>query len=307
MKYTPPAKATVRRADTGAEVLSVDLQAWGGGKTDKTSGDKVWQADISALREPGVYYVYDGENKVRSYQFRIADDVYAPVLKAAVRAFFYQRCGADITAVNGGTWHHDACHVGAGQDLAAELYIDGNAQGQPRDVHRGWHDAGDYNRYIPFTMDVVIPLLMAYEHNPAAFGDDSNIPESGNGTPDILDEVHYETDWMLRMQMPDGSVCNRVTARGYKQGISPEKDTATVRYYTQPTTWATATFAAGTACCSRVLAQFPKEAEHAKALRAAAEKAWAYLEAHPEMLPADGKDHGRPSDAADTAGAAARR
>jgi hypothetical protein len=300
-KYTPPSKATVRREPGNATALTVDLTPWGGGKTDKTSGDKVWYADISALRAPGTYYVYDAENRVRSYSFRVADDVYAPVLKAAVRAYFYQRCGGDVPAANGGTWHHPACHLAAGQDHAAQLYIDGRTQGQPRDVHGGWHDAGDYNKYVPFTGDVVIPLLMAYELNPSVFGDDWNIPESGNGIPDILDEVRWECDWLLRMQMPDGSVCNRVTERTSQTGVTPDKDNKHERYYTQPTSWATATCAAGLACYARVIARFPGQAVYARSCREAAQKAWAWLERHPEMTPADGKDHGRPSEAADAA------
>ncbi len=300
-KYTPPARAAVRREKGGATVLTVDLKPWGGGKTDKTSGDKVWYADISALQAPGTYYVYDAENRVRSYGFRIAEDVYLPVLKAAVRAYFYQRCGGDVPEANGGTWHHPACHLAAGQDKAAQLYIDGRTKGQPRDVHGGWHDAGDYNKYVPFTMDVVVPLLMAYELNPSVFGDDWNIPESGNGIPDILDEVRWECDWLLRMQMPDGSVCNRVTERTSRSGVTPDKDTQHERYYTQPTSWATATCAANLACFSRVIGEFPSQAAYARTCRDAAEKAWAWLEQHPEMTPADGKDHGRPSEAADAA------
>ena len=262
----------------------------------------MWYADISALQTPGTYYVYDAENRVRSYGFRVAEDVYLPVLKAAVRAFFYQRCGGDVPEANGGTWHHPACHLAAGQDRAAQLYIDGQAKGQPRDVHGGWHDAGDYNKYVPFTADVVIPLLMAYELNPAAFGDDWNIPESGNGIPDILDEVRWECDWLLRMQMPDGSVCNRVTERTSKTGVTPDQDNQHERYYTQPTSWATATlrrgpglFLAGDRASFRVRPRMPARC------RAAAERAWAWLEQHPEMTPADGKDHGRPSEAADAA------
>jgi hypothetical protein len=299
VKYTPPAKATVRREKDGSEVLTVALQPWGGGKTDKTSGDKVWYADISALQAPGAYYVYDAENRLRSYSFRVADDVYLPVLKAAVRAFFYQRCGGDIPEANGGTWHHPACHVAAGQDLAAQLYVDGKVKGQPRDVHGGWHDAGDYNKYVPFTSASVITLLMAYESNPSVFGDDWNIPESGNGVPDILDEVRWECDWLVRMQMPDGSVCNRVTERSSKTGVTPDLDTGHERYYTQPTSWATATCAADLACFARVTAPFPSLAAVGRTYRAAAEKAWAWLEAHPEMTPADGRDHGRPSEADD--------
>ena len=109
--YTPSARATVRREKDGSEALTVELQQWGGGRTDKASGNKVWYADISALRTPGAYYVYDAGNHVRSYGFRVADDVYLPVLRTAVRAFFYQRCGGDVPEANGGTWHHPACHV----------------------------------------------------------------------------------------------------------------------------------------------------------------------------------------------------
>ncbi len=298
-KYSPPAKTTVRRADNNADVLIVDLKAWNEGKTEDVSGDKVWYADISALHDAGTYYLYDAENRVRSYSFRIDKDVYLPVLKAAVRMYFYQRCGGDVPEKNAGTWNHPACHCAEGQDKAAQLYVDGQAKGQPRDVHGGWHDAGDYNKYVPFTMDVIIPLLMAYEFNPTVFTDDWNIPESGNGIPDLLDEVKWECDWLLRMQLPDGSACNRVTETTSKAGVSPDQDNKHPRYYTQPTTWATATLAADLACFSRVIAKFPSQAEYARKCRTAAEKAWAWLEQHPEMLPGDGKDHGRPSEAAD--------
>ncbi len=299
VKYTPPAKATVRREKDGSDVLTAVLQPWGGGKMDKTSGDKVWYADISALQAPGVYYVYDAENRLRSYSFRVDEAVYLPILKAAVRAFFYQRCGCDIPEANAGTWHHPACHMAPGQDTAAQLYIDGQVKGHPRDVHGGWHDAGDYNKYVPFTSSSVPLLLMAYELNPGIFGNDWNIPESGNGIPDILNEVRWECDWLLRMQMPDGSVCNRVTERTSQKGVTPDQDNAHERYYTQPTSWATATCAADLAIFSRVIARFPGQAEIARTYRVAAERAWAWLEEHPEMTPADGKDHGRPSEAAD--------
>jgi hypothetical protein len=146
----------------------------------------------------------------------------------------------------------------------------------------------------------VIPaLVLAYELNPAAFGDDWNIPESGNGIPDILDEVKWECDWLCRMQLEDGSSCNRVTERESKSGVTPDLDNHHVRYYTQPTSWATATLAADLACFARVIRRFPSQAAYAATLKADAERAWAWLEAHPDMTPADGKDHGRPSEAAD--------
>jgi endoglucanase len=298
--YAPPAMAAVRNLDSGLVAASVALAPWAAGKVSASAGDQVWYADISAVEQPGTYVIEDGTNHVRSYPFRIAADVYAPVLKAAVRMYFYQRCGGDVPEANGGAaWHHPACHLAEGQDRVAQLYIDGVAKGQPRDVHGGWHDAGDYNKYVPFTGVVIPALVLAYELNPAAFGDDWNIPESGNGIPDLLDEVKWECDWLCRMQLEDGSACNRVTERESRSGVTPDLDSHHVRYYTQPTSWATATLASDLACFARVIRRFPSQAAYAATLKAAAERAWAWLGAHPDMTPADGRDHGRPSEAAD--------
>jgi len=44
-------------------------------------------------------------------------------------------------------------------------------------------------------------LFWAYEMFPSQFVDGQfNIPESGNGVPDILDEARWELEWMLKMQ-----------------------------------------------------------------------------------------------------------
>lgn len=43
-------------------------------------------------------------------------------------------------------------------------------------------------------------LLLAYELYPEVFDDSVGIPESGNEIPDVLDEVRYEIDWLLKMQ-----------------------------------------------------------------------------------------------------------
>jgi hypothetical protein len=56
---------------------------------------------------------------------------------------------------------------------------------QIKDLHGGWFDAGDYNKYPSSTARDVIVLLRAYDENPTAFRDDTGIAESGNGVPDI--------------------------------------------------------------------------------------------------------------------------
>src|SRR5690606_33159187 len=72
-----------------------------------------------------------------------------------------------------------------------------------RDLHGGFWDAGDVNKYTTFVYSVMHQLLTAYVENPKAFNDNLNIPESGNGIPDILDEVDVEIRFLERMQPED--------------------------------------------------------------------------------------------------------
>ena len=67
--------------------------AWNGGATDASSGDKAWWFTFTSVATAGDYYVLDVDRGVRSYAFRISDQVYRDVLKQAVRVFFYQRAG----------------------------------------------------------------------------------------------------------------------------------------------------------------------------------------------------------------------
>jgi hypothetical protein len=49
--------------------------------------------------------------------------------------------------------------------------------------------------------------LLAYELAPQKFRDgELNIPESGNGIPDIVDEAKWGVDFYKRIQRPDGGV-----------------------------------------------------------------------------------------------------
>ena len=67
---------------------------------------------------------------------------------------------------------------------------------------------------VTFASPAVHQLLQAYQANPDAFTDDFNIPESGNGVPDVRDEVRLELDWLQRMQYQDGSVALKVGELG---------------------------------------------------------------------------------------------
>ena len=100
--------------------------------------------------------------------------------------------------------------MGPLQDANARRYNAPQDASTERDLRGGWYDAGDCNKYTSWTAGYVIGLLHAYAENPAVWTDDFNIPESGNGVPDLLDEVKWGVDHLVRMQNGDGSVLSIV-------------------------------------------------------------------------------------------------
>src|SRR5262249_27181367 len=140
LRYRPGNRFEVRReADNGVAVHGT-LKPWNGGAVSELAGDRVWHADFSELRTPGTYYLYDPVNRVRSFAFRIGEDVYKTVMRDSVRTYYYQRSGMPILARYGGNWHHPGGHLGREQDRAARYTQGGKALGKPRDVLGGWFD-----------------------------------------------------------------------------------------------------------------------------------------------------------------------
>ena len=77
----------------------------------------------------------------------------------------------------------------------------------------GHHDAGDYNPRSH--IDVAQVLLDAYEVAPKKFYDGQlNIPESGNGIPDIVDEALWALKLWIGLQDEDGGVYNGTESAG---------------------------------------------------------------------------------------------
>ena len=127
--------------------------------------------------------------------------------------------------------------MGPGQDpetrpWQARRRLSASDTSEIKDLHGGWYDAGDYNKYTSWTARNVIVLLRAYSENPTAFGDDTGIEESGNGVPDILDEVKWALDWLMRMQNTDGSL---LCVQGLDQASPPSAATGP-SYYGPATT-----------------------------------------------------------------------
>ncbi|MDR0302112.1 MAG: glycoside hydrolase family 9 protein [Treponema sp.] len=239
---------------------------------DEASGDTVRVLDFSALSKPGKYFIFaDGEQAV----IEIKEKPYHLLSNALLKGFYFQRCGCELPEKYAGPYRHGVCHVGKAVLVKNDGAID---SGTEIECAGGWHDAGDYGRYIAPAAAALGHLLYAYELFPEAFKDNINIPESGNGVPDILNECRYELEWMLKMQRADGGLYHKVTTRYFSGFIMPEDDKDDL-YLFRVTHCSTAGFAASAAQAARVYKNF--DAAFAAKLLEAAKKAWDWMEANP--------------------------
>src|SRR5262249_13397598 len=137
-RFTPGKVYQVRKSADGEVVFVGEPVVWNSGQTDPLSGDKAWWFDFSMLTEPGAYYIYDVENNVMSYEFRIGDDVYERVLYHALRMYYYQREGIRHEAPYAEyPWFDDASWVGPGQDTEARDVFLPDDDSRVRDISGG--------------------------------------------------------------------------------------------------------------------------------------------------------------------------
>ena len=278
--FTPGQTYIVVNAITGEHALSGKPVSWKSGATDESSGDKAWHFDFSPVSENGRYYILDVENNVRSFEFEISPIVYNEVLKQAMRMFFYQRAGCAKEARYAGTaWADGASHIGPLQDKNCRLYSDKNNPATERDLSGGWYDAGDFNKYTNWTANYVVEMMKAWLEKPNAWADNYNIPESGNGIPDLLDEAKWGIDFLLRMQQPDGGVLCIVG----ESHASPPSSATGQSLYGPATTPPSLNTAAALALSSKVFRAI-NFIPYADTLMARAIKAWNWAETNPAVI-----------------------
>ncbi len=278
--FLPGSVYFVIRAGAKEPVYSAGITPWKNGNTDESSGDRAWHFDFSSVTESGRYYILDEENNLRSFEFVISPGVYNEVLRQAMRTFFYQRSGfVKDTEFAGEAWADGASHLGPLQDRNCRSFFDKNNPDSERDVSGGWYDAGDYNKYSNWTANYVVEMMKAFLEKPDAWADDYNIPESGNGVPDILDEARWGIDHLLRMQQPEGAVLSVVG----ESHASPPSAATGPGYYGPPNTSATLNTAAAFAISSTVYRSVGME-EYADTLLARALLAWDWSGEYPDSL-----------------------
>ena len=271
------------------------------------SGEKVLRADFSRLWRSGEYYlVVNAPGIDPSPAFRVGWRLYEPALRDAMRYYFYQRQGIAIEEPFAEGFARGLGHPG---DAAARM----RSTGAVRDVSRGWYDAGDYGKYTPFAAGPIVDLLDAYGSFPFVFGDDTNIPESGNGKPDLLDEVQWELDWLLKMQDAEsGGFYHLVYPNNCPSSGSCRPEDITEQRYVEdlmggvPNVRPTASTAKAVAALAHAARAYKGyDRDYAERLLAAAEAGWVYLEANPLNIPATGFNGEQSTDDAERLWAAA--
>ena len=235
---------------------------------DEPTNSRVCRADLTPLTAPGHYHVTvtDGET---SAPFEIGAHVYDAIFRASLRMLYMQRCGCELPPEKAGIWAHPACHDTPARIWETERFLN---------VSGGWHDAGDYGRYVVPGVKTIADLFLLHEiagDRSLVAADDLDIPESGNGIPDLLDEARYELEWMLKMQDEvTGGVYHKVTCRTFPGGVMPEDEREEL-VLSPISDAATADFAAIMAKSATVYQ--PYDAHFAAVCRAAAKRAWACL------------------------------
>jgi len=273
-------------ADATADVRAAgsDVVVWScvvtGPVMDPDTSATVYLGDFTPFDEPGDFYIslpglLDGDGKpARSAAFHIGPDVFRDALTTSMLGMYGQRCGQAVSIQIGGNhWSHKACH----QNDAYLAYLTG-ASGKKPSVG-GWHDAGDYGKYVTNGAFAAGMMLAAWQHFQPTLSTLSitAIPEHGGAIPDFLAEVKWELDWLLTTQGDDGSVSHKVTATDFEGFVMPEKD-GQMRYYTPIGTAATGDLVAVLAQAARLY--MPYDADVANGYLAAARSGYAFLAAN---------------------------
>jgi len=250
-----------------------------GPEVDPDTSLRVFIADCSAIRTPG-YYELRFEGSPTTKSIRVSPTAYDNAFCDVCHAMHLWRCGTTVSLKRGDdNFGHAACHLNDG-----ELSLSG-VPGEHKDGVGGWHDAGDFNKYTLNAAFTVGVMLDAWEQ----FGDRLRplvleIPESNNNTPDYLDEIRWELEWILKMQAEDGSVFHKLSTQKFSKFMMPNEEKVT-RYFSPAGTAATASFVAVLAKASRSFKSY--DPVFAKTCLEAAVRSFAFLQQHPEEITPD--------------------
>lgn len=196
---------------TGETVLTGETIPAG---QNDTSGDEIHRIDLSGLTVTGDGYRIKACNEI-SRSFPVRNGQYLDIAYDTLRYFYHNRSGEPILAEfsGGEQWarpesftNNTIASCFTGKDLLGKAWP---ACDYKLDVTGGWFDAGDFGKYVVNGGITVWTLQDTYERFPELWSDGNlNIPESGNGFNDLLDEARQGLEFLLAMQIPEGRLVN---------------------------------------------------------------------------------------------------
>jgi endoglucanase len=242
---------------------------------DAPSGESVHHADFSAFGTAGTgYKVRIAATGAESEGFDVSTNLYGAVNlpKAALKYFYQHRQGQSLATTSYMTDFASAAHAHAGLHLGDDvLKAYNNWTTATFNVKGGWSDAGDFGKYADSQAISAWLLLNLFERFKTKGLDTLalNLPESGNSTPDLVDEVKWGTLFM-RGLMPNplsspaltstnlaAHKCHNTSWSAFPTTISTENTTygptKNNRYCMGPSTSATYAVARSLAHLARVL------------------------------------------------------
>lgn len=281
--YPDAAKIAIAIGDTKTDVFSL-LDEKGEtvfeGKLGKPifwakSEETARKADFSDFSKSGRYRLKIDSNV--SWPFSIQQDVWNEVSVGLMKSYYLQRASMPIEEKYAGIYQRKAGHP----DTDAVFHPSTGKKGR-LNAPGGWYDAGDFGKYIVSASFTIANMMSLMELVPNAYPDGSvNIPESGNGISDLLDEVRYELEWMKKMQDSDGGVFVKMTTDIYPDMMFPHTDPLQRNVYGKSTASAL-NFSAAMAMAYRLFT--PIDSKWAKDCLERSERAWKWARKNPNVI-----------------------
>ena len=242
------------------------------------SGKTRYLVDLGELTATGNYQVSVGD---QSCDFLVSKRPYQDIAKASLRLFYLIRSG--IAIEQGGAYNRPLGHPDTQVLVHPSAATDKRPAGTVISSPYGWYDAGDYNKYVVNSAFSIGLMFVTYEQQRDYFVRlKTDIPESGNKTPDFLDEMMFNLKWLLTMQDPDdGGVYHKLTTPNFEGFVLPT-DCHQTRYVVAKSVTATLDFAAVMADAARLFEPYRKDYPNFVAQATeAAERAYQWAKEHP--------------------------
>lgn len=178
------------------------------GLQTSSSGEHVYRIDLSVVPDGGPYCI-SVEGFGKSYPFGIGKPFTKKISRMIARGMYHQRCGIALeepyTKFTRASCHNHVCYT-TRVEWGNGTWIQVPEDAETGTIYGGYHDAGDFDRR-PFHTIISVLMLSYFEAFNDHFIDGQyNIPESGNGIPDFLDEALWSLKLWEHLQLEDGGV-----------------------------------------------------------------------------------------------------